>query len=138
MVHAYSRLKHLLGKRRMTVPDLQRRIQERGFRVNLKSLYRLSKEDRPLERLDLRLAGAICQTCRIPLSELITFEAPSFKLYRISAAKQKRLDQLMTKNNDGLLNPAEKKEFRALVKEAEELTLANARMLAGQHELITD
>ena len=41
MTQAYSRLKRLLGERNITVPELQKRIQQRGLHVNLKSLYRL-------------------------------------------------------------------------------------------------
>ena len=132
MTQAYSRLKRLLGERHITVPELQKRIQQRGMHVNLKSLYRLSREHQPLARLDLRVAGAICQVCEVPLSELITFETPKGTLYRFSAAKQKRLDTLMTKNNNGQLTDGEREELRALVREAEELTLVNARILAGQ------
>jgi hypothetical protein len=68
----------------------------------------------------------------VPLSELITFGTPKGMLHRLSAAKQKRLDTLMTKNNKGQLTDGEREELRALVREAEEITLANARILAGQ------
>ena len=134
MVQAYSRLKRVLDQRRMTVPELHKRIEQVGMNVNLKSLYRLSKEHQPLERLDLRVAGAICQVCEVPLSELITFEMPKRRLQRFSAAKQKRLDALMTKNNQGQLTNAESEELRALVREAEEMTLANARVLVRQRQ----
>ena len=134
MVQAYSRLKRVLDQRRMTVPELHKRIEQVGMNVNLKSLYRLSKEHQPLERLDLRVAGAICQVCEVPLSELITFEMPKRRLQRFSAAKQKRLDALMTKNNQGQLTNAESEELRALVREAEEMTLANARVLMRQRQ----
>jgi hypothetical protein len=60
------------------VPALQKRIQQRGMQVNLKNLYRLSRAHQPLARLDLRVAGAICQVCDVPLSELITFETPTW------------------------------------------------------------
>jgi hypothetical protein len=65
MVQAYSQLKHVLSTRKMTVPELYRRITQHGMQVNLKSLYRLSHEHQPLERLDLRVAGAICQVCDV-------------------------------------------------------------------------
>jgi hypothetical protein len=137
MIEAYSRLKHLLGERKLTVPELHRRIQRRGLHVNLKSLYRLSKDEEPLERLDLRVAGVICDVCRVPLSELIAFEKPREKLGRLPVAKQKRLHSLMAKNNEGMLTPAEAEELRGLVREAEELTLSNARLLAGQRRRLT-
>jgi hypothetical protein len=132
MTQAYSRLKRLLGERHITVPELQKRIKQCGMHVNLKSLCRLSREHQPLERLELRVAGAICQVCEVPLSELITLETPKGTLYRLAAAKQKRLDTLMTKNNAGQLTGGEREELRTLVREAEEMILANARILAGQ------
>ena len=131
-MQAYSRLKRLLGERHMTVLELHRRIRRHGLRTNLKSLYRLSNEAQPLERLDLGVAGAICSVCAVPLSDLITFEATPGKLRRLAAAKQRRLDALMGKNNEGRLSKAERQELQALVQEAEDITLANARVLAGQ------
>ena len=134
MVRAYSQLKLILSKREMTVPELYRRMRQQGLRINLKSLYRLSNDRQPLERLDLRVAGAICEVFTLPLSELIVFEAPRKKLRRLPVAKQKRLDALMAKNNEGSLTPAEGKELRALVGEAEEIMLDNARQLVEQRE----
>ena len=89
-------------------------------------------DQEPLERLDLRVAGAVCEVCQVPLSELITFTFGRAKLQRLPATKQQRLDVLMTKNNDGKLSRTEQNELRELVREAEEITLANARVLARQ------
>src|SRR5882672_11477595 len=132
MVQAYSRLKRVLGERSMTVSELRRRMHERGLSVNLKSLYRLNNENEPVERLDLRVAGVICQVCKVPLSELIAFETPATKLRRLPGAKQKRLDELMEANSDGRLTKASRAELTALVREAEEVALANAQLLARQ------
>jgi hypothetical protein len=132
MLRAYSALKQVLAQQGLTVPDLARRIRRRGQRVNLKSLYRLSNDRRPLLRLDLRVAAVICQECQVPLSKLITFEKPKTRLRRLAAGKQRRLDVLMAKNNDGRLTKAEQGELQDLVREAEQITLENARMLAGQ------
>jgi Cro/C1-type HTH DNA-binding domain len=132
MLRAYSALKQVLAEQGLTVLDLARRIRRRGQRVNLKSLYRLNNDRQPLERLDLRVAGVICQVCQVPLSELITFEKPRARLLRLPAGKQQRLDVLMAKNNDGRLTRAEQGELQDLVREAEQITLENARMLAGQ------
>src|SRR5262249_13165847 len=129
---AYSRLRHVLHQRDWTVLDLHRQIRRAGHQANLKSLYRLGKEHEPLERLDLRLAGIICQVCRIPLSDLIVFAPPKTRLRRMSVTTQRRLDTLMARNNEGQLSSTERKELRALVREAEELTLHNARILARQ------
>jgi hypothetical protein len=49
---------------------------------------------------------------------------------RLPAAKQKRLDNLMSKSNDGLLNQAEHDELQDLVRQTQELALENARRLA--------
>jgi hypothetical protein len=54
------------------------------------------------------------------------------KVRRLLAVKQKRLNSLMDKNNEGRLSKEDRKELRALVREVEELTLANARRLAEQ------
>jgi hypothetical protein len=133
-MHAFSRLKRVLDDQNMTVPELHRRMQRQGLRINLKSLYRLNNDQQPLERLDLRVAGAICQVFALPLSELIIFETPRRKLRRLAARKQRRLDTLMTRSNEGLLTNAEKQELRLLVREAEEIMLDNARRLAGQRQ----
>ena len=133
-MHAFSRLKRVLDDQNMTVPELHRRIQQQGLRVNLKSLYRLNNDQQPLERLDLRVAGAICQIFALPLSGLIAFESPRTKLRRLAARKQKRLDTLMGRSNEGLLTNGEKQELRSLVREAEEIMLDNARRLAGQRQ----
>lgn len=131
MANAFSRLKRVLVAHKLSVPELHRRIQRCGLRVNVKSLYRLADEHKPLERLDLRVAGAICQVCDVPISELIAFETGRPKLRRFTVAKQRRLEALMAKNNDGALRNSEAGELRALVREAEEMTVANARALAG-------
>ena len=54
------------------------------------------------------------------------------KVRRLSGAKQRRLDVLMEKNNQGRVNEEERKELRALVREVEDLTLENARGFAEQ------
>jgi len=132
VVHAYSRLRSLLHDQNMTVPELHRRMSTQGTRINLKSLYRLSDDRQPLQRLDMRVAGALCQVFDLPLSDLITFEIPQQKLRRLTASKQKRLDALMAKNNEGTLTKAESEELKMLVRETEEIMLANARQLAEQ------
>ncbi len=137
MVQAFSQLRSVLGERRMSIPELRRRLVEQGLNVNLKSLYRLVKNDQPLERLNLRIAGVMCQVCDVPLSRLITFEMTEARLRRLTAAKQRRLDALMTGNNEGRLTPAEHKELQGLVREAEAIALSNARRLASQRRSLS-
>ena len=131
-MQAFSRLKRVLSERQMSVPELQKRIQQRGAQANIKSLYRLSNERQPLERLDLRLAGEICQVCDVPLSELISFEAQERKLLTFTSSRQRQLDELMKRNNDSTLTDTESEQLRKLVREAEDMAIKNARMLAEQ------
>jgi hypothetical protein len=137
MVQAFSQLKRVLDERGMSVPDLRRRLEQQGLSINLKSLYRLVKDDEPLERLNLRVAGMICQVCEVPLSRLIAFEMAESRLRRLSVAKQHRLDALMTGNNQGRLTPGERQELQGLVREAEEIALSNARKLARQRRSLS-
>lgn len=133
-MNAYSRLKRLLKQQRTSIPELQRRMRTQGYFVNVKSLYRLSDDTHPVDRLDMRVAGAICRVCAVPLSEWIVFEEETGSLRALASEKQGRLQTLMTKNNAGSLIEREREELQALVREAEEITLANARLLAQQQQ----
>ena len=53
------------------------------------------------------------------------------KLRKFTAAKQRRLDQLLEKNSEGDITPAETAALVQLVTEAEELMVANAKRLAA-------
>src|SRR6184192_2743656 len=101
---AYSRLTRLLSERRMTVPELHRQIRQRGLTANVKSLYRLSTTNRPLERLDLRLAAAICEVLGVSLTELISFDSSTGELRQLGNRSQRRLENLMSLNREGLLD----------------------------------
>ena len=132
MFAAYSRLQEILHERRLSVPELHRRMQQQNQRVNIKSLYRLNDAQQPLTRLDLRVAGAICQLCDVTLADLVDFSAQGAKLATLAADKQDRLDTLMDKNNQGKLSRKEQRELQDLVRETQEITLHNARILAEQ------
>jgi hypothetical protein len=134
MLQAYSRLRQVLDDQHLSVSELHRRIRQGGLHVNLKSLYRLRNEEAPLERLDLRVAGAICDVCQVPLSAWITFQPQRATLRRLPAAQQRRLDVLMAKNNEGKLSRREQSELQTLVRQAEAITLENARLLAQQRQ----
>ncbi len=47
-----------------------------------------------------------------------------------SATNQRRLDELLEKNSEGTITPAEKVRLQQLVAEAEQLMVANAQLLA--------
>lgn len=131
-MYAYSALKHVLQEQQLSVSELYRRIRVRGIPVNLKSLYRLSNDQHPVERLDLRLAGAICSVVGVPLTDWIVFSEESTSLQSLPTHKQARLDFLMSKNNQGCLEQKEHEEFSALVRDVEEIMLENARRLSPQ------
>jgi hypothetical protein len=54
------------------------------------------------------------------------------RLRRLPASKQKRLDGLMAKNNEGKLSADESDELRELTRQAQRLALDNARSLVGR------
>ena len=99
--------------------------------MNVKSLYRLT-EDEPLQKIDLRIAAAICHTVGIALSDLITFERPKAQLKRLDGRALMRLDALMAKNNEGRLTTAQRKEFVALADQAHRISMENARTLPSE------
>ena len=125
---AYSRLGFLLARRNLSVLGLQRKLEAAGVPVNVKSLYRLTEET-PLQKIDLRIVAAICQTFDIALGELISFEKPKARLCRLDDKAQSRLEALMSKSNEGRLTAAERKEFATLAGEAHRISMANARTL---------
>ena len=134
MMMAYSRLHRILADQSWSVPELHRRLKQRNVDVNIKSLYRLNNAQQPLARLDLRVAGAICQLCDVTLADLVDFSQAGAKLKKLSAEKQRRLDVLMHKSNQGDLAKKEKQELQQLVRETQEITLHNAKVLAGQQQ----
>ena len=128
---AYSRLRAVLAEKNLTVFQLHRQLASAGLPVNIKSLYRLAS-DSSLQKVDLRVARAICQACGIELGELITFDKPSTRLQRLKPEHQDRLDGLMDKNNEGELTAREQKEFATLASEAHRISLENARLLLAE------
>jgi DNA-binding Xre family transcriptional regulator len=128
---AYSRLRSVLALKNMTVFQLHRMLEEMGFPVNIKSVYRLAT-DEPLQKVDLRIAGAICQACNIQLGELITFDKPRAQLRQLDTKSQRRLEELMTKNNEGKLTASERKEFAQLADKAHRISMENARVLLAE------
>jgi hypothetical protein len=52
------------------------------------------------------------------------------KLKKLPAAKQRRMDELLERNSEGTITPAEKVKLEQLVAEAEQLMGENARRLA--------
>jgi hypothetical protein len=52
------------------------------------------------------------------------------KVRKFPAAKQRRLDQFLDKNSDGKISPSEAATLKQFVAEAEQLMVANAKLLA--------
>jgi hypothetical protein len=131
--YAYSTFPELLAKLHLTVADVHARLLRRGFKFDKKTLYRLASH-KPIQTINAPVVGAVCEEFKIGLNDLLTWERPTPKLHRIDAKTQSRLDQLMTKNTEGKLTTAEKKELATLGETVERLSLENARMLATHAE----
>jgi len=134
---AYSRLGLILAQENVSVLALHRKLAAAGVPVNIKSLYRLA-EPLPLQKIDLRIVGAICRALDIALGDLITFDKPKAQLRRLAARPQARLDALMAKNNEGRLTATERKEFLALADQAHRISLENARTLLAERQRVGD
>jgi len=132
-VAAYSGLGAILVERDMSVRDLGELLEKRGTPVSKNTLYRLSKSE-PIDRIEVQILGALRDALEVSLDDLLVFEAPSKGLQQLSASKQERLHELMAKNTEGNLGATEREEFLKLGREAERLTLANARQLAAQRK----
>ena len=134
---AYSRLKLLLDAQHLTTADLVRRVQEQGDRVNAKSIYRLADPEEPLEKVDMRVVGAVCAALGAGLADLLTFDEPTV-IEEFARAKQERMDVLMARvahphdQPDGPLLAGERAELAGLVEEAEMIARGNARRLANR------
>ncbi len=128
---AYSRLRLILAEKNASVFQLHRELNDSGVSVNIKSLYRLTS-DEPLQKVDLRIAAAICKACDVSLGELISFEKPSAQMQKLPARDQARLDDLMSANNERKLTASEQREFDALAEKAHRLSMENARILQAE------
>jgi len=128
---AYSTLGLILARQNLSVLALQRKLAEAGVAVNIKSLYRLA-DSTPLQKIDLHIVGPICKVCGVDLGELISFEKPKAQLRRLDEKTQARLDELMTKNNEGKLTAKERKEFDSLAERVHALSMENARTLLAE------
>jgi hypothetical protein len=72
----------------------------------------------------------------IALDDLITFEKPKEQLHRLDGKSQARLDALLSKNNEGPITAAERKEFLALADRAHRISMENARILIAERRRV--
>jgi DNA-binding Xre family transcriptional regulator len=131
---AWSTLQTLLAEKNLTVADLHQILHKRGFDVNKKSLYRLAAS-RPVQKLDTTIARAICEALDVRLQDLIQFQKPKFELKRLDSRSQRELDRLMDKNNEAELTKSEQTRLKALLDEAQRISLYNSKALLHQKRL---
>jgi DNA-binding Xre family transcriptional regulator len=131
---AWSTLPTLLAEKNLTVADLHQILQQRGFAVNKKSLYRLASPQ-PVQKIDTTIVRAVCEALEVRLEDLIQFQKPKFELKRLEPKSQRELDRLMDKNNEGELTKSEQARFKVLLDEAQRISLYNAKALLNQRRL---
>ena len=133
MQEAFSRLKWVLERQGLTTADLVRRVSEQGDRINAKSLYRLADPEEPLEKVDMRVIGAVCEALGVALGDLLTFDEPEI-IEQFGAERQARMDALMARHNGAgsALTAGDRTELEALVEQAEAVARGNARRLANR------
>ena len=108
------------------------RLDERGYRFDRKTVYRLV-QPLPIERVSGLLIRAVCEVLQVPVAELISLELP--RLRKIDAKSDRRLSALMEKSSRGELSEKEREEFEELGAFAERLSVENARLLAAYRKL---
>ena len=129
-----SAVPKFLARQRLTVADLVRRMEDGGFRVDKKTIYRLAS-DAPVRNLNLPVMAAIGRVLKVSdpgkLIDWSTASGQPPQLKQIEANTQARLDELMGKNTEGILNAAERRELDKLGKQVEKISLENAHLLAA-------
>ena len=143
-VSVIPRLRQLLEQRGLTIAELERRIeQEYGERVDPKGLYRLAS-DAPMQRADLRIAGAAASVLEVGLGDLFTIEATRLGRAQPQAAylspdQARRLAQLLDRQARGRLSRDEHHEMDELVEQyGQRLHDARVREYARQRGLSLD
>ena len=116
--------------RRLSVADFHKALAAKGYRFDLKTLYRLVS-DKPLMSISAPVVRAICETLEIDLGNLIVWKPIGPKLHRIDKKTQKRLDYLMARSNEGELTDSERSELEKLAGDLEMLSIKNAKLLGG-------
>jgi hypothetical protein len=74
-IAVYPRLHEILRARHLSVAELERQMELRfGLRVDAKTLYRLT-HTAPIQRADLKVAGAAAAVLGVSLSDLFDVQA---------------------------------------------------------------
>ena len=111
------------------VPEDQSQLGEARFHGICKSISIALLSHRQPAIFSIE-AGAILAvlSSRLPGQAMKSSKLPNIK--KFSSAKQRRLDELLAKNSSGAILPHEQERLVILVNEAEELMVANAKLLA--------
>ncbi|MFN8559539.1 MAG: helix-turn-helix transcriptional regulator [Dehalococcoidia bacterium] len=120
-VAVYPRLSELLRAKRLSVAELERRIEARyGLQVDPKTLYRLTAAA-PVQRADLEVAGAAAAILGVGLGDLFDVHAvplddnQTLNGAELDSAQSHRLADLFDRQARGALSPAEQDELESLV-----------------------
>jgi hypothetical protein len=121
-VLVYPRLGEVLASKNVTIPELERTIQERfGLSIQPEALYGLLLDEEPLGQVDLQVVGAAAAALDVALDDLFAVEtAPNGAGSEannavLGAQDSRRLAQLFDKQGQESLSDTESEELRALV-----------------------
>lgn len=132
----YSGLRFVLDERGLTATALARHIAELGATVDARTLQRLADPDRPIERVDARVVGLLCDALHVEIGGLLAVMPPrSARLDHLSEAEQERLDDLLDRQREGALGDGEFGALRALVERASQQAARNAQRLVEHRRL---
>lgn len=135
----YSGLRFLLDERGLTATALARHLAELGATVDARTLQRLADPDRPIERVDARVVGLLCDALHVEIGGLLAVMPPhSARLDHLSEAEQERLDDLLDRQREGALGDGEFGALRALVERASQQAARNAQRLVEHRRRLRD
>jgi transposase len=120
-VTVYPRLNELLRERRLSVAELERRIERRfGLAVDPKTLYRLNSAE-SVQRADLEIAGAVAAVLDVGLGDLFDVhvvpgsDGDEAEATEIDPAESRRLAELFDRQAYAVLSEEEQHELDGLV-----------------------
>lgn len=95
--------------------------------------------DRPIERVDARVVGLLCDALQVAIGGLLAVMPPhSAELDHPSEAEQEQLDDLLDRQREGALRNGEYDELRALVGRASQQAARNAQRLVEHRRRLRD
>ena len=122
-------MRELMRARHLSVPEFHRELATRGHKFDLKTLYRLAST-KPMLTINTPVLRAVCETLNVDIGKIIVWQPPAPRLHRIDSKTQGRLNDLMSRSNEGTLTGEERVEFEELAARVEQLSLENAKLMA--------